>query len=93
MGSLVKVQPTEPELPAAADAASAPKVTTEVSDEVLEVCDPAQAVPGEVTEQVYWSRSPAVGGEATDGPPEGEKSLVTRVVMVPLPPICVVRTL
>jgi len=74
---LVSVQPTEPELPATAELAPAPNVATEVVDAVLDVCDPLQDVAGDETLQVYESASPAVGGVPTDGPPVGEKSVVT----------------
>ena len=93
LGSLVKVQPTEPEVPAAAECASVPKVATDVAAAVLAVTLPVHCVAGEATEQVYFNVSPAVGGVATEGPPAGEKSVVIRSVMVPLPPAWVVRIL
>jgi hypothetical protein len=43
---LVRVHATEPEFPATAELAPAPNVATPVTDAVLEVCDPLQAVPG-----------------------------------------------
>jgi hypothetical protein len=92
-GSSVRVQATEPVLPATADLAPAPNVVTEVPEAVLAVCDPEQAVPGLVTVQVYASVSPALGGVATDGPPVGLKSVVTFNVMVPFPVVVVVRIL
>ena len=52
MGSLVKLQLTEPASPAKALLLSAPKVATEVELAVEAVCEPLQAVPTEPTEQV-----------------------------------------
>ena len=51
-GSSVRVQFTEPLLPALADRAFAPNVPTGVLDVVLAVCDPVQAVPRPVRLQV-----------------------------------------
>ena len=92
-GSLVSVQAVDPVLPAFVECALAPKVATAVAAVVLDVCDPPQAVPGAATVQVYARVSPPDGGDATEGPPEGLKSDVTCNWMLPVPPVCVVRTL
>src|ERR1700720_459995 len=83
--SFVNPHTTEAELPAVAECASAPKVATDVAAVVLDVWVPLQPVPGDATVQVYFRASPADGGLATDGPPAGEKSVVTCAVMVPAP--------
>ncbi len=54
---------------------SAPKETTDVLAVVLAVWVVEQGVPREEV-QVYVRASPEVGGEATEGPEEGEKSEV-----------------
>ena len=92
-GSSVRDHATDAEFPADTELALAPKVPTEVAVEVLAVCEPVQAVPGEATVQVYVSASPAVGGVVTDGPPVPAKSVVTFKVIVPVPPVLVVRIL
>jgi hypothetical protein len=56
-----------------------------------EVCDPVQAVPGELTVQVYFRASVPVGGDPTEGPPAGAKSVVTSNWILPPPVLGVVR--
>jgi hypothetical protein len=90
---LVNVQATDPLLPARSERALAPNVATGVEDEVLATWVPEQGVPGEETVQEYDNVSPAVGGFATEGPPEGEKSVVTRSWILPVPPVFEVRIL
>ena len=51
-GSLVRVQDTDPELPAFADRASAPKLATLVVAVVSAVTGPVQAVAGADTVQL-----------------------------------------
>ena len=69
-----------------------PIVITDVAAAALAVCEPVQAVAlTEVVEHVYDRVSPAVGGVATEGPPDGEKSVVMRTTTLPVPPVLVVR--
>jgi hypothetical protein len=74
--------------------ASAPKVTTVVAALVLAAFAlPVQGVPEAADVHEYVRASPAVGGVPTEGPPVPEKSVVILTVMVPEPPVLVVRTL
>ncbi len=77
--------------PAKREWTSAPKVTTVVLSRVLAVVAVKQAVPM-VEVQVYVSKSPTVGGLATEGPLAGVKSEVILTEMVPRPMIWEVRT-
>ena len=83
---------TEAEFPPVVECTFAAKVARFVWDVVELVCVPVQAVPGLWTVHVYSNPSPAESGVATDGPPVGLKSLVTFNVMLPPPPVAVVRT-
>jgi hypothetical protein len=97
LGSFVKVHPIDAVFPPMSDRASAPNVATLVALAVVAVTAPLQAVavplfPGAATVHVYLSASPALGGVATEGPLIGLKSDVTCSVMLPVPPVAVVRT-